>query len=463
MKLVCLMFKKLFQQSSEERFKMITEGNLLSMFLFLSIPGIMIVIIQAVMPVIEGLLIYNYDNNVSGAAISYISSMQNIFIIGAQGLVTAGSALVGQTNGSGHKKEAVHLSGQLMSTAFLTGVALIPVTIVVGILMANMLDGEIRHKVILYNTIFSLSIPLVVCYASFSSIKNVFGHPESTFIRTLLFVPIKLCFTYLFVAIMRLGVVGAAMSAICAYFTISLFIFYDLIIKNSEEKLSLPDLKINFQFVKKIFRFSWASVLQNSTKSLGFFLIKLQTMPYGNVALSAQGIASDVTNMFQNFTACYDAAIISSVSINIGAGNPERAKKTAQLAIKIGVISSVVLSALCSLSAPLLISFYTKDLEIATMAKNATYITSIGFIGFSILFNEMPAYIGLGLNKVSLFIQTMRIWVIRLVCLYAIYFFVKDIGVYAIFISMTLCNIFGAIISHIFFRRVQWKKFSLGK
>ncbi len=452
------MLTKFFKQSSEERLKMITEGNILRTFFILSLPGILMVLIQSAMPIIDSLFVYNYDNAVSGAAISYSSSMQNIFVMGLQGFSVACSAIIGQTNGAGELDKARKLAGQLIASTFIGAVLVIPIIIGVGIVMTSSFADEIKSKILIYNGIVTLCIPLIASQSAFNSIKNVFGHPEITFLRALLFVPIKLTFTYVYVVILKMGIIGAALSGLCAYSIISIFIVYDLFLKKSQERLLLSDLKIGKSIIKKFWKHSWASVVLSSTKALSFYLMKIETASYGEVALSAQSASGDVNNMFSSFTACFDAAVISAVSINVGSNKGERAKKYAYLAIKVGLVSSIIMFILSITLGNNIIGLYTTKPEILEIAQKGNMILAFGLVGFSVLFNEMPALIGLGLNKASLFIQTMRIWVIRMAALYALYFFVKDIGIYAVFLSLTIANTLGGILSHIVFVRIKWKK-----
>lgn len=69
----------------------------------------------------------------------------------------------------------------------------------------------------------------------------------------------------------------------------------------------------------------------------------------------------------------------------------------------------------------------------------------------------MYTFIGLGLNKRSLVIQLIRLWVVRLGVLY-ILTYCFDLGADAIIISLTAANVAGAVISHIMYRRIDWDK-----
>ncbi len=453
-----MMLGKLFKQSSSDRMKMITEGNIFKTFMFLSIPGILMIFIQAAMPIIDGIFIYNFDDSFSGGAISYCSNLQNIFIMGANGISIAGAALIGQTNGTGDVERAKIYASKLMSLTFITGLICSPLFLIVTMLFSSNMDPLMKDKILTYAFILALTLPFMVLQVSFNSIKNVFGHPEVAFIRTLLFVPIKLLCTFTFVGFLRLGIVGAALSVFLSYFLVFLFMVYDMFIAKSDSRLSFKELKPDFTVFGKYFSLGWPAAVQNATKSLGFFLVKLDVSKYGPVALSAQPLAGDVNNMFMNFTSCYDSAIISFVSINVGAGNGERAKKAAYLAVKLGVISSIIFAVLSAVIGPHIIRLYTDDAAILDIALRGNLILTWGFLGFAVLFNEMPAFMALGLNKVSLLIQTLRIWVVRFVALYTLYFFFEDIGVNAAFISLSIANTVGAIISHILFTRVKWVK-----
>ncbi len=453
---IFLKIGRIFRQSSTERLEMITKGDLLSTFMLLSVPGILMMVIQMTTSIVDGMMVYVNDSSVSGAAISYTATMQNVFIMGGQGLSAACSALIGRENGAGNRAKAKSYAGQLIALTFFVGLFFIPVTVLVGSLLASNLEPNLQTRIMTYNTFLALCFPLILIQSTYNSIKNVFGHPELTFMRALLFMPTKLFFTYLFVNKLGMGVNGAGLSSLCSYSLVTLFIVKDLFFAKSEERITRKDMRLKLSDLKIFMVRSWPAVIQNSLKSLGFFVIKMETTRFGPAELAAQSISGDVTNIFQGFTACYDVSIIPMVSSNVGAGQSERAKKAAFLAVKIGFVSSIFLSLLCILLGPMVVTRYTSDPQIIHMAKYGCYIMAAGFSGFSVMFNEMPVFIGLGLNKASLLIQTLRIWVIRMAALYFMYAFFPELGIYAIFISATIANIAGAIISHIVFLRAKF-------
>ncbi len=452
--------KNIFNQSAEERIKMITEGNLYKTFMLIALPGIITMIVQSIMPILDGLIVYNFDSPISGAAIGYVTGFQNVLITAIVGISTASAGIVGKVNGKGDFNKAMHLSGQILSLTIISSLVLIPL-IIIGMygITLNQPDLEFRNKVLVYNAIVVLALPFVTLQTSYNSIKSVFGHPEMALIRILLFVPIKLLTSYIFLVQLNMGIIGAGLSTVVSYLIISIFIIYDLVIKKTDERFLLEHFKLVKKDVQMMFHKFWPSVVQNSTKSLSFFLIRMELVKYGALALSISGISGDLNQIFFNFTACYDAAIVSFVSVNVGANNVERAKSSANFAIKIGFISAIVLGIFSHFFTPYIVPLYTDDPYLIESSIKTLEIYNFGILAFSLMFNEMPVFTGLGLTKVSLAIQFLRIWVIRIIAMYVLYYLFEDIGFYAVFWSLAIANILGGIISHIFYKKIDWNSF----
>lgn len=451
------LLRNIFFQNSEDRVKMIIEAPLKRTFLFIATPTILTMIIQSIMPILDGLIVYNYDSPVSGAAISMVASFHNIFIISAKGLSVAGGAVVGRINGTGNFKRGKSVSGQLISLTVLMSVILMPLLILIAYLVAlNNTDPELSSKIITYNAFLIFSIPFISLQNTYNSLKSVFGQPQMALIRTILFVPIKIFCSYFFIVVLDLGIMGAALATVSAYLTISIFIIYDLFLSKSAERLSLKDLALKKDDCKKIISKSLPAMVQNSTKQLSFFLVTLQLAKFQSNALAANNIAGNINQIYNSFIGCYEAAIISFVSINLGAKNIKRAKQASNFALKISVTTAIFFTVVSFFISPFLISLYTNDPELISISLTANKYYNLGLIGFAFMFSQMPVFIAIGRTMTSLIIQFARIWVIRLGFLGIMNIFSPETGLVNIFVSFTVANICGGIISHIFYRKINW-------
>jgi Na+-driven multidrug efflux pump len=90
------------------------------------------------------------------------------------------------------------------------------------------------------------------------------------------------------------------------------------------------------------------------------------------VALSGFGIGSDVSGLFTNFTLCMDSSITAMVSINIGAGKPQRSKETAYKAVWFNAALSILLILLCIWLGPYIIHLYTATRKFCPWRCNPT-------------------------------------------------------------------------------------------
>ncbi|MFV0439680.1 MAG: MATE family efflux transporter [Lachnospirales bacterium] len=450
--------KGVFKQTTEERLKLITEGDLKKAFIFIALPGILMVMIKSAAPLLDGLIIYRFDDEVGGAAISYANSLNNIINMGIFALGIAGSAIIGNFNGGGDRKKALDYTGQLIGIVILISLIAIPFVLLATYGMTyNFDDLDLKRKVIQYICFTAISIPFLTIQVVYSSVKSVFGKPEIALYRTLLYVPIKLFCSFMYIIVFKLGVIGAGLSTLTSSFIVSLFVVYDMFLKKDEDRLEFKQL-IPKKFSSKIILLkAWPLMLQDSLKSLSFFLIRFELAKYGTMALSAGGIASDINMLFSSFLSCFSSAIIAFVSVNIGSNNRERAIESSRFALQLGVSIAIISTIIANIFTPQIVALYTDDVELARAAIQATRLYSSAFIGFAVMFNISPTFNALGQNKITLFIQLIRIWVVRLFVLYLLYFLFEDIGFIAVYISLSIANNVGGILSYIFYKKINWK------
>lgn len=89
-------------QSTEQRRERILHGNILQTLLMLSLPTLMMSVIQALLPLSDGLFINNAAGTLVASAVTYSEPVINMMISLAQGISVAAMAIIGQANGQGN-------------------------------------------------------------------------------------------------------------------------------------------------------------------------------------------------------------------------------------------------------------------------------------------------------------------------------------------------------------------------
>lgn len=218
------------KQNTEQRRNLILNGRISTTILLLSLPALMMGLVQSVIPVIDGLFINNIVGTIAASSVSYSGPIVNMIGALAQGLSVAGMAVIGQSIGQGDMEEARHVSTQMIVCAFLFGFILAPILIIVAFPVSMNIHADISHDVFIYLILNALVLPFSFMESIYNAIKNASGKPEATFTRMLLMLVLKIIFNALFISIFAGVSVGAVMASLAANMLITAWMYYELFI-----------------------------------------------------------------------------------------------------------------------------------------------------------------------------------------------------------------------------------------
>lgn len=441
------------RQSTEKRREMILNGPILQTLFLLSFPTLMMGLVQSIMPVMDGIFINNIVGTIGASAITYSGPIINMMVALAQGLSVAAMAMIGQMNGRGNYEGAKHVSTQIVVFSFLIGCIIAPLLYVLAFPISRGVDPQISKDVFLYLSLSSLVIPFSFVESIYNAIKNASGKPEATFIRMVLMLILKIIFNALFIAVFRLGLTGAILSSLASNALICLWMFYELFIKNGEDKLILKGFRFDFKILKRLIKIGIPSMLSSLMLNLGFFLINNEVEKYGPIILTGQGIANNITTVCFNLPSAFGASITTMVSMNVGAGQGDKAKRSTFQGCIISAVTAAILIAIVVPLAPYLTILFTKDPNVLEIANKSLHIYTYSVIGFGICMVEQGAFIGLGRTGIPLIMSILRIWLLRYVFILATQ---HVLGVYSVFWGNLFSNYMAAIITTILTMRIKW-------
>ncbi|MEN6298098.1 MAG: MATE family efflux transporter, partial [Rectinema sp.] len=108
-------------QSTEQRRNLILNGSISSTLIFLAAPTLMLGVVQALMPLIDGLFINNIAGTLVASSVTFSEPVINMAVALAQGLSVAAMAIIGQLNGSGNFEESKRTSTQIVVMGSILG------------------------------------------------------------------------------------------------------------------------------------------------------------------------------------------------------------------------------------------------------------------------------------------------------------------------------------------------------
>ena len=396
-------------QSNEERRQLILNGKVINTLLFLSIPTLLVGIIQALIPLSDSLFLNRLTSVEIASSVTFSQPVLNIMIAFSQGLGVATLVMLGRLYGKGRMLAVKEMMLQIFVFSFFIGLLLIPICMFTALLISNNTTSEIRNNVYIYISLYSLVMPFVFLAAIYNSSKNAIGRPEVTFVRIFLLLILKIIFNSIFLYVLKMGIVGAVIASLFSYIVVTIWMFYDLFLKSGDIKLNLRSYTIKLPIIKRLLKIGFPSMLNYAFLYLGFFLINKEMEKFGAVALNAQGIASNINAICFILPSSIGTTVSSMISINMGIGNVKKSKDVLKVGWITGVtISILTIALILPISLPLVLTF-TKVPKVIEIADKALHIYTYSVIGFSVFMIAQGVFIALGRTTIPLVMSVLRI------------------------------------------------------
>ena len=440
-------------QSTEARRDLILHGSITNTLIMLSIPTLMMTLVQSMIPLMDGLFLNNVTNTIIASSVNFAEPIINMMTALSQGLGVAAMAIVGQYNGLGDFKNAKRISTQIVVTGVLFGIAMGPTLYLVSILVSMNLHSGIKENVYQYLSLYSFVMPMTFLAALYNGIKNANGKPEATFIRSVILLLLKIVFNFVYVYFLHLEVVGSVLASFSTYAIVTAWMYYDLFIKEGDDRLSLKEFKFDSSILKELMIIGVPSMLTTFLSNLGFFLINSEVEKYGATVLNGQGIANNITAVCFNLPAAFGSAVTTMVSMNIGAKYADKAKKSCYTGMLLSAITAIILIAIVVPLTPHMTILFTRNVEDLYVANGALPIFALGVLGFGITMVAQGALIGLGRTRVPLIISILRIWFLRFIFIIVT---TKYLSYWSVFWGNLFSNTMAGIIALIIISRVPW-------
>lgn len=433
-------------------------GNILKF----TIAPISMMIFASIYSVVDGFFISNFASKEAFTAVNLIFPV--IMIVAGVGFMlgTGGSAFVAALFGKKEDEKARKAFSMVVYSAFILGLALSIVMfflvepIVNAFASVNETTSESTiDNAILYGRIMIAGECLYILQNTFQPFFSVAEKPGMGFLFTLIAGITNMLFDYIFIGMLKFGVIGAASASLMgmAVGSVGPLLYFAF---NKKNQIYLGKPEWNFGDLFKVLGNGSSEFISNISSSIISMVFNIQLLKYiGEEGVSAYGIIMYVSFVFAAIFIGYSIGISPVVSYNYGAENKKELtslfKKSAILLSVTGV-SMLVLSEL--LAKPFSTIFSSGSSTLEEIATNAMRIYSLSylFMGFSIFGSSFFTALNNGL--VSAIISLARTLGFQLV---SVLVFPLLMGVNGIWWSMVFAEVGSFIMSWIFILASQNK------
>lgn len=359
--------------------KSLTEGNIGKTLVSFALPFLIANFIQALYGAVDMAVVGWFSNAAGISAVSTGTSVIQIITCIITGLTMGVTILIAQYRGAGKDKDTVETIGTMFT--FFTGIA-IALTILMFLITGPVLrllqtpDAAFAGAT-QYVLICSGGIVFIFGYNAISAMLRGFGDSKSPLLFIAIACVINIIFDIVLVGGFHMGPAGAAIATVFSQgVSMVIAIFYlnrrDFIFQFRRE-----NLKLKAEKAKRLLRIGLPVSLQETTVHISFMFITAIINQMGVIASAAVGIA----NKFEAFAmlpaTAFSGAIAAIAAQNMGAGKPERAKKSLNVAMGMAFICSVFFFAWAQLAPASVMQLFKADPEVT--AAGVQYLRSFSF------------------------------------------------------------------------------------
>lgn len=441
--------------NAEKSRKDILYGNISHGLISISIPMMLVGLIQSISPLIDSLFVSRVGDT-QLASINFVSPIIGFVTAFAYGLGNAGITLIGQKIGENDKNSARDIASQLIIFSAIVGVVFSILLNLFGNIFLKGLHGELLKNTQIYLTVTSIGVSLSFIHSTYVAIRRAYGDSLRPLYISFLLVVLKIAFNYLFVIKLQKSILGVALATLITNLIVTVYEISDLYLLKDEINLYIKGLKLDKKVVGLFVKLGIPGAISNGSNSLSFILVNSIAISYGEAVLTAYGIANTVNTLcFAQLTAI-GIAVSTMVSQNIGANNITRAKKISKQAMIMSTIFSIIFAIVLLISSSRIASIFTENQLILYNATNAMKIYSISIVAWAIFQVQFGVFIGLGKPQIPLYSSVLRVWGFRIPFIYICQRYAPNLNQLIIWYSMVISNFGVTIYTTYKYMRADW-------
>lgn len=354
------------------------EGNIRNNLIKFALPYLLAAFMQTFYGMADLMIIGMYNDASSTTAVSIGSQVMHMLTVIILGFAMGTTVHVGRCVGARDKKGAEEI---IANTIYLFSFAAAVLTIVLiccvkGITGIMLTPAEAVSQTQTYLNICFAGIPFIIAYNVISSIFRGAGDSK----RPMYFVAIacvsNIALDFLFIGGMGLGAAGAALGTVIGQ-AISVVISLIAIKKiDFGFDFSIKGVKPDRDSLSKILKVGTPVAMQDGMIQVAFIVITIIANSRGLIAAAAVGIVEKIICFVFLVPSSFLSAISAITAQNMGAGKPDRARKTLYYGLAITMGWGLIVAIFARVCPQVLVSLFTRDN--AVLLAGCEYFRSYG-------------------------------------------------------------------------------------
>lgn len=341
----------------------LTEGSVAKSLIRFALPFFVSSIFQVLYGAADVTFMGLYATAGAISGVSTGGSIMNLITNLFMGITSGGTVLIGQYFGAKRNRD---------TTAAITSTAFMCLSISVVVMLLQLIFGKTLIKLLSvppeavdecwnYLKICSFGTVFIMGYNITGSLLRGLGNSTAPMIFVGIACVMNIVLDYVFVAIMGMAAAGAALATVISqFFSFALACLY--IWKTGfPYDFKKEHISVDFKIIGNMFRLGIPMSLQNTLVSISFLVITKITNQMGVNAAAGASLVGKVVDIGMTFPWALSSALSTITAQNIGAGKPERAKKSTFYAMAFSLCIGVPFVTIAHIIPKTLLGLLTTD------------------------------------------------------------------------------------------------------
>lgn len=353
-------------RTESDSLHLMTEGNIMKEILLFSVPLILGNLLQQFYNTFDSIMVGKCVGANALAAVGSSSSLIFLIISFAQGASVGAGVVVSQYLG-GRNDKGVH---RTVHTSLAIALFLGVIMSIIGVLASRTIliwmdtPKEVLPESITYLRIYFAGTIFTVLYNMISGILNAVGNSKRSLLYLFIASVTNIVLDIVLVAILRMGIAGAAIATVFSQFMSCLFSLLYLMRVNASYKVILRKIRFYKNQTLRIIRVGLPAGIQNTVIAISNVLVQSSVNGYGATPMAGFGAYLKVDGFNILPVMSISMAITTFTGQNFGAGKLDRVKKGMWKTLLIGIIYTVVTGILILTFSQPIMHLFTDDPEV---------------------------------------------------------------------------------------------------
>ena len=366
----------------------LTSGNITSGLWAFAVPLMLGNVIQQFYNLADTWIVGRYIGNIGLAAVGSSYTLMTFLTYIIIGLCLGNSTFISMEYG---KKNIEKIRNGI----YISFVMILAVTVGIIIIFYGFLDEIIKMLQVPKDTVADMKVYLVYVFIGFfatfiynyiSNVLRAIGNSVIPLIFLGVSVVLNVFLDILFVAVLKMGIMGAAVATVISQYISALGTFGYYFFQYPQLKVRKSDIKWNKSNFKSILSLSGFTCIQQSVMNFGILMVQGLVNSFGTTVMAAFAVAVKIDTLAYMPVQNFGNAFSVFVAQNYGANKVQRINEGIKSAVISIIIFCILVSSAVFVFANDFMKIFVSNNQVISVGAEYLRIEGAFYVGIGILF-----------------------------------------------------------------------------